>query len=122
MDETRNIAPRTHGTLLSYSVGFALSIILTLAAYVSVVNKSQNARTVVIIIVGLAIAQLLTQLLFFLHLGREAKPRLRLVVFLFMTLVLGILVIGSLWIMNNLDYSMMPHEVNEYLQKQQGGF
>lgn len=122
MDETRNIAPKTHGTLLSYSVGFALSIILTLAAYVSVVNKSQNARTVVIIIVGLAIAQLLTQLLFFLHLGRESKPRLRLVVFLFMTLVLGILVIGSLWIMDNLDYNMMPHEVNEYLQKQQGGF
>jgi cytochrome o ubiquinol oxidase operon protein cyoD len=97
-----------------------LSIALTMAAYLSVVNDILTGKTLIMVIVGLAVAQLLVQLLFFLHLGNEAKPRWNLVIFLFMVLVLSIVVGGSLWIMNNLDYNMMPHEMHEYMLEEEG--
>ena len=53
-----------------------------------------------------AVLQLLTQLIFFLHLGDERKPRLQGMALVFMVLVVGIVVIGSLWIMEHLNYHM----------------
>jgi cytochrome o ubiquinol oxidase operon protein cyoD len=75
-------------------------------------------QTLVLVIVGLAVVQLLVQLIFFLHLGKESKPRLNLTIFAFMLLVVGIVAIGSLWIMHNLDYNMMPKEMNEHMLDQ----
>ena len=113
----------SHGSVLSYLVGFVLSILLTLAAYMSVVNKLFVGRTLIVFVVSLAVVQLLVQLLFFLHLGRETKPRWNLVIFLFMLLVVGIIAGGSLWIMHNLDYNMMPehhHDLNTYMKEHEG--
>lgn len=106
------------GRLLAYVTGFGLSLLLTITAYVSVVNQSISRNMLIAVVVGLAVAQLLVQLVFFLHLGRESRPRLNLVVFLFMLLVIGILVIGSLWIMYNLDYHMTPNQMNQHLLEQ----
>lgn len=109
---------QSHGTLQAYVTGFVLSLMLTAAAYVSVVNEIITDKVLIAVIVGLAVAQLLVQLVFFLHLQRESKPRLNLVVFSFMLLVVGIVVIGSLWIMNNLDYNMMPHQMDQKMLEQ----
>lgn len=116
------MSSNTHsGSMKSYVIGFVLSIVLTLAAYVAVVAELFDKSTVVTFIIVLAIAQLLVQLLFFLHLGRESKPRLNLTAFLFMLLVVVILVFGSLWIMNNLDYNMMsPDEMETHMQHEDG--
>jgi cytochrome o ubiquinol oxidase operon protein cyoD len=107
-----------HATLKGYSIGFILSLLLTVTAYISVVNNMLATQTLTIIIIGLALAQLLVQLLFFLHLGKESKPRLNLTVFSFMVLVVGIIVIGSLWIMHNLDYNMMPKDMEKHMLEQ----
>lgn len=111
-----------------YAIGFIVSLVLTLAAFglTSLHVDSRHASIphefLIPIIIGLAVAQLITQLLFFVHLGRESKPRLHLVSFLFMLLVLVIVVGGSLWIMANLDYNMMHHsdKVEEYLLHDEG--
>jgi cytochrome o ubiquinol oxidase operon protein cyoD len=100
-----------HSNLGSYISGFILSIILTLAAYFMVVNKVVAGKALIASIIGLAVVQLFVQLLFFLHLGRETKPRFNLMIFLFATLVVTIVVGGSLWIMYNLDYNMMNHQI-----------
>lgn len=112
-----------HGTLRGYIIGFVLSLMLTAAAYVSVVGEVLKGGMLVAVITALAIAQLLVQLVFFLQLQRESRPRLNLVVFAFMLIVVGIIVIGSLWIMHNLDYNMMPHDMDKHLleQYQRGG-
>ncbi len=95
-----------------YIIGFVSSIVLTIIAFMIVnLHLSTNPQTpssqvVVGILMFLAVAQLFVQLFFFLHLGKESKPRLNLMAFLFMTLVVGIIVLGSLWIMKNLDYHM----------------
>jgi cytochrome o ubiquinol oxidase subunit IV len=105
-------------TLGLYVTGYLLSICLTLLAY-AVVRSGFSTRDVVIgIITLLAVAQFVTQLYFFLHLN--GKSRWKMGVFFLMLLVVGILVIGSLWIMSNLNYRMMPSEsqMNNYMQSQ----
>ena len=94
------------GTLRSYTIGFLLSIILTLIAYISVTSHSFGRDVVAAVIIGLAMIQLLVQLVFFLHLGVGRRTRDNLLTLLFMVLVVSILVFGSLWIMKNLNYNM----------------
>lgn len=113
-----------HGSYLSYTIGFLLSIVLTLAAYFLVVDKILTGSRLVAAIVGLAVVQLFVQLVFFLHLGRESRPRWNLMVFWFALLVVVIVVFGSIWIMENLDYHMMPNEMEQRMldQTKKGGF
>ncbi|HUD05648.1 MAG TPA: cytochrome o ubiquinol oxidase subunit IV [Candidatus Saccharimonadales bacterium] len=112
-----------HGTLKSYVTGFALSIVLTVTAYLLVKNHGYvNRDKIIAAIVGLALTQFVVQLIFFLHLGKETKPRWKLFIFGFMVLVVLILVFGSLWIMDNLNYRMTPGQINTYMNNQGGGF
>lgn len=109
--------------LFMYVVGFGLSLLLTFLAYVTVIGKAFSPQFTIGLIIFFAVIQLFVQLIFFLHLGREAKPRWRLVTLGFGVLVVGIVAFGSLWIMDNLNYNMMrsPEKVHEYMHKQ-GGF
>ncbi len=119
VDETKQSGAAT-GTFTSYTIGFVISIILTLVAYFIVVEKYLPGRTLLATLVALAITQLLVQLIFFLHLGRESKPRWNLTVLLYAVLLVVILVVGTLWIMANLNYHMGPQEVEEYLLQDEG--
>lgn len=96
------------GTFKSYLTGFLLSILLTLVAYFIVVEHVFSSRILIYTIIGLGIVQMLIQLLFFLHLGQEPKPYWNCQLFLFMITILLIIVIGSLWIMENLRYNVIP--------------
>ncbi len=103
-------------SLVRYISGFVLSLLFTAAAYLAVTQKVWGAGALVGVIIGLAIAQVLVQLYFFLHLGQETKPRWKLMVLISTIGILGILVFGSLWIMQNLNYNMMsPQEMNVYM-------
>lgn len=91
-----------------YSIGFSLSLILTLIAYYFVIQKSFSKDILFAMVSGFAILQAFVQLFLFLHLGQEKKPRWGFHTFLMMILILFIVVFGSLWIMYSLDYRMMP--------------
>lgn len=100
-----------HGTVATYIAGFMLSVALTLVAYVLVVNQAIPNRELLLgSVIGLAVVQFIVQMVFFLHLGRGRGTRFNLVVLSFMLVVLFILVLGTLWIMHDLDYNMMPPE------------
>lgn len=107
---------------LQYVVGFVLSVAMTLVAYMAVARHELSRPVTIMTIAGLAVAQFLAQMVFFLHLGRETKPRWRLIFLLFALMVVGIVVGGSLWIMNNLNYNMMQstQQTNQYLSSQDG--
>lgn len=110
-----------NASLRAYITGFVGSLILTLTAFLLVENKHDLSRdTLIAIIIGLALTQFMVQLFCFLHLGRETRPRWKLVTFYFMIGVVLILVIGSLWIMANLNYRMTPDQMNNYLKSQDG--
>lgn len=99
-----------------YLFGFASSVSLTLAAYMLVVRHVFNVELIMALVGVLAIAQLIIQLLFFLHVGQELRPRWKLLALIFMIVIVLIFVLGSLWIMANLDNNMMRSGgVNKYL-------
>ena len=91
-------------TLVSYTTGFALSLILTALAFAAVQFTWATGWSIIILLAFLAVLQLLVQLIFFLHLGEEKKPRWNLTSLLFASMVIIIIVFGSLWIMKNLNY------------------
>ena len=98
----------SHGTYQSYVLGFILSIVLTLASYFAVTTHSFSVSATYIIISLLALLQLFVQLVFFLHISSEEKPRWNLTSFAFTVLVTVILAGGSLWVMYNMNINMMP--------------
>ncbi len=106
----------------AYITGFVLSIWFTLGSYILVHNNLGSHKwAIAYIVAALALGQFITQLTLFLHLGHEAKPKLRVLVFGFMLLVVLVLIVGSIWIMHNLNYRMTPEQMNTYMQQQDGG-
>jgi len=103
-------------TYKSYTIGFVLSLALTLAAYFAVVN---HAPATLFVIIGLALAQLLVQLIFFLHVGQGEDGGWNFLVLFSTFSVIFILVVGSLWIMYHLNYRMTPNQMNDYMMHQE---
>lgn len=114
------------GLLKSYVIGFLLSIILTFAAYVPVsMNVSSDHKVhshllLIVFIVTLAFIQMIVQLLFFLHLGQEAKPRWKSFMFVSFISVVLIVVIASIWIMTHLNYNMSLVQFNNLMKYGEG--
>lgn len=114
------------GTKRAYIIGFVLSVILTSIAFMLVkvhvdhdhAYPSDNFMMAVLPV--LAVVQLFVQLVFFLHVGRESKPRWNAWALSFAFTVVIILVVGSLWIMSNLNYRMIssPLEIQRYVNSQ----
>ena len=96
-----------HGTYKDYAIGFLSSLLLTIVSFSLVISKIISGPMLLYTITALAIAQAIIQLLFFLHVGQEEKPRWETLVFYFMVLVLLIIALGSLWVMNDLNERMM---------------
>jgi len=82
-----------------------------LAAYFVVVQKWTTGVALGGTIGVLAVIQMFVQLIFFLHLGKENKPRWNTLIFAFMLLVLLIVVLGTLWIMHSLDTRVMGSHI-----------
>ncbi len=107
----------------SYIIGFLSSLVLTIDAYVLVRYKLLSGLSLILMITGLATAQLIFQLIFFLHLSHGAKPRWQAIVFWFMILVVFILGAGSVWIMYNMNYhhdTMTPTESEHFITEDEG--
>lgn len=111
-----------HVSVGAYVQGFVSCVVLTLAAYFSATEHWFGRNEIIGVVAGLAILQCIIQLIRFLHLDNEFKPRWKLLVFSVMLTVVLILVIGSLWIMDSLNYRMMesPSQTDKYLQSQDG--
>lgn len=114
---------KTAGSVKSYILGFALSVVLTFISFgVTVLHiDSEHAFIGHEIIVGtvlaLAVLQLFVQLMFFLHLGHEKGPRWNLVFLTSTISIFIIVVVGSMWIMNHLNYHMNPVETGGYIMQ-----
>lgn len=105
--------------LMRYSLGFAGSVLLTVIAYLLVTATTLQGGILVASICILAVVQFFLQMVFFLHLGEEARPRWRLLSFIAMAGVLLLIVFGSIWIMNNLDYHMMsPGQTDQHMKQE----
>ncbi len=121
MGRRRATSDNNYGTVGTYLTGFILSLLLTLEAYILVAYHILSDQLLIVAVTTAAVVQLVVQLVFFLHLGSESKPRWKVLAFLFALMVLLIVVFGSLWIMNNLNYHIMsPSETDTRLIHDEG--
>ncbi len=88
--------------------GFIISIIFTFASYLIVVGHLMMGWGLISLLVIFAIVQGVAQLVFYLHLGVESKPRWNLMIFCFMFFLMIVILFGTMWIMRSLDYNLMP--------------
>ncbi|HEU4677250.1 MAG TPA: cytochrome o ubiquinol oxidase subunit IV [Candidatus Paceibacterota bacterium] len=112
----------------NYILGYLLSVTLTLLAPVfllvhEVTGHSLFAHTTLrVAFLALALVQLVVQLVFFLHIRGEKRPRWRFMTLVSTVLIVVIVVGGSLWIMENLDArmgSMSPDAMDAYMLDQE---
>ena len=96
-----------HGTLKSYTVGFVLSLILTVLSFGCVMSGAVPQQLVMPGIVVFCVVQLLVQLVFFLHMGTAPEQRSNLSIGVFSLLIIAIVVVGSVWVMHNMNAHMM---------------
>ncbi len=109
MSHTVNEHGASHGSLKSYITGFILSIILTGIPFWMVMEGSAEKSTTLLVVVICAVVQVIVHLVYFLHLDRKSEGGWNLVAIVFSAIIILIVVVGSLWIMWNLNYNMMPH-------------
>ncbi len=104
-----------------YIIGYALSLVFTLNAYIAASQADRGMNTgLLLLLVGLAVSQLVVQVVFFLHLGKESRPRWNGLAFITMIMVVLFIVIGSIWIMNNLNYNMMGGHADKMIIEDEG--
>ncbi|MEA1065813.1 cytochrome o ubiquinol oxidase subunit IV [Apirhabdus apintestini] len=97
----------SHGSVKGYVTGFILSIILTLIPFWMVMNGSASHAMLLGVVLVTAVIQILVHLSFFLHMNTSSEGGWNMVAFIFTVLIIAILVVGSIWIMWNLNHNMM---------------
>ncbi len=104
----------------SYTIGYSIAALLTLFVYSIVMAQLWAATTIAVVALVAAVLQLVVQTKFFLHLKFRVRGAWQLYSYLFTWLMLTIVVVGSLWVMMNLNYNMhmSPHQMLERIQKE----
>ncbi len=121
MSEHTSSEHQEKGTLGSYIAGFILSLICTIIPYYLVTHKTIGVSSLLLkAILAFAFVQVVIQVVFFLHLGRGPKPRWNLYFFIATLFIVGVVVGGSVMIMNNLHYNMKPQDATKKLVTDEG--
>ncbi|WP_170559494.1 cytochrome o ubiquinol oxidase subunit IV [Ruegeria atlantica] len=89
-----------------YVIGYGGSLLLTFAVFGIAYRYGIETKGVYLAISLLGLAQLIVQLVYFLHIDRRRSSREDLDLILFSTLVLLIIILGTVWIMGNLAVRM----------------
>ncbi|MEM9301870.1 MAG: cytochrome o ubiquinol oxidase subunit IV [Pseudomonadota bacterium] len=102
----------THGSFRSYLVGFGLSVVLTVIPFALVMTHDGSKTALILVAVfALGAAQILVHIHYFLHVTLKAEAGWQALSLLFTTVLLVIVIAGSLWVMLHLEDNMMPaHE------------
>jgi len=107
-DETPGDAPDFRAGLLKNLAGLGLSAILTLASFWSAGTGSVWSPGVPVLLAALAIGQMGVHLVFFLHISSGPEGTNNILALAFGVFVVGLVVFGSMVIMDSLDRGMAP--------------
>ena len=107
MSHDHNSAGASHGNTKQYTIGFILSVILTVIPFGMVMAGGFSRGLLVAVIAITAVAQVLIQLVYFLHMNSSSEQRWNVIAFVYTILTIAILLVGSVWIMNYLHFNMM---------------
>lgn len=96
-----------HGSVKEYVVGLFLSIVLTVVPFSIIMFDLMTGTPAVIVILVCAVAQVLVQLVFFLHMNTSSEQLWNTTSAVFVVVLVAILIIGSIWIMAHLNHNML---------------
>ncbi|WMY95895.1 MAG: cytochrome o ubiquinol oxidase subunit IV [Arsenophonus sp.] len=94
-------------SIKTYLTGFILSIILTIIPFWMVINNAKSYNKIILSIIITAIIQVLVHLIYFLHINATSNKNWNIISFIFTIVIITIIVIGSIWIMYNLNINML---------------
>ena len=94
--------------LRGYLIGYGLAILLTAASFAAAQTELIYQPAIISALVVLAIAQMGVHLVFFLHLTTGPDNTNNVLALFFGVFIVVLVVLGSIWIMTNLNHSMMP--------------
>ena len=92
----------------TYLIGFCLAIVLTLIPFAAVGSQALPLAGTFGLVAVCGVIQIFVHLRFFLGLSWRRTPRGRVWVLIFAAVVILIMCGGTLWIMTNLHFRMMP--------------
>ncbi|MGO4567660.1 cytochrome o ubiquinol oxidase subunit IV [Rhizobium sp. 2YAF20] len=111
-NQARAKAPGEHktgtGAIKNYVAGLFLAFLLTIASFWAAETDLVYAPAVPLLLAVLAIAQMGVHLVFFLHISSGPDDTNNVLALAFGVFVVGLVVLGSMLIMHNLNVNMMP--------------
>jgi len=96
---------------LTYTVGLGFAIVATIASFIVSQTNLIWAPGIPVGLVVLALAQIGVHLVFFLHLGSGPDSTNNILALAFGVLIVFLIIVGSVWIIANLNSNMMPMSV-----------
>jgi len=99
-----------------YVIGFVLASALTVASFYVLYTSLIWGPGIPVALVVLAIAQIGVHLVFFLHITTAPDNTNNVLALAFGVLIVALVMVGSLWIMDNLNDRLMP--LDQMLQMQ----
>ncbi|KAA0946967.1 MULTISPECIES: cytochrome o ubiquinol oxidase subunit IV [unclassified Pseudomonas] len=105
--DAQNSHDAGHGSVKSYTIGFILSVILTIIPFGLVMYPTLPKSITLMIVLAFAVIQVVVHLVYFLHLDRSEAQRSNVIAFVFAAMVIVLLVGLSLWIMFSIHTYMM---------------
>jgi cytochrome o ubiquinol oxidase subunit IV len=96
-----------HITVGGYLVGFVLAVVLTAGSFWSVTSGAFKGESAIIALAVLAAVQVIVHVVFFLHVNTSKGQRWHVMSFAYTILMSLILIIGTVWVMHNVQMLMM---------------
>jgi cytochrome o ubiquinol oxidase operon protein cyoD len=99
-----------------YVLGLALAVLLTAASFWVVTSDVVYGPGIRVAVLTLAVAQIGIHLVFFLHITTSPDNTNNVLALAFGSLIVILIVFGSIWIMAHLNHNMLP--TNQLMQMQ----
>jgi cytochrome o ubiquinol oxidase operon protein cyoD len=96
----------------SYTAGLGLAVLLTIASFVVSQTNLLWPPGVPVGLIVLAFAQIGVHLVFFLHIGTGPDHTNNVIALAFGVLIVFLVIVGSVWIIANLNWNMMDMPPN----------
>jgi cytochrome o ubiquinol oxidase subunit IV len=103
-----------HGTVASYVNGFVLSVVLTAIPFYLVMSGGViSSGVTALVILAFAAVQIVVHMVYFLHMNTKSEHGWSMLALIFTTVLVVIMLAGSLWVMYHLNTNMMPMSPHE---------
>lgn len=98
-----------HSTVAGYVNGFVLSVVLTAIPFWLVMSGGVvSSGVTALVILAFAAVQIVVHMVYFLHMNTKSEHGWSILALIFTTVLVVIMLSGSLWVMYHLNTNMMP--------------